>query len=320
MGVDQVGIRAIPRLDLGAAIEEYVQNSDDFIGTKLFPIFKTPQKAANFSAITRESLTQTPDTKRSPNGKYNRGSIGARDVGYSCKENGFEMPLDDGERKNYVKDFDAELAVSKAAMNIVLRGQESRIASTAINTTLFTGSALLTDVSGSNPWSDPTKDIVKTVRDGKAKIRTNCGLLPNTLLMSYTNLNLCLNNNAIKDAIKYTARPTEAEIVNALKDMFGVQNVLIANAIKNSAKEGQAFAGADIWGSTYVLLALCAQDGQDPTQPSIGRTFLWANDSPDNVMVEQYRDESIRSDVYRSRQHTDEILLDKYFGHILKVA
>jgi len=320
MPVDQVGIRATPRLDLGAALEEYVQNAGDFIGTKLFPIFKTPQKAANFSAITRESLTQTPDTKRAPNGKYNRGSIGAKDVGYSCEENGFEMPLDDGERKNYAKDFDAELAVSKAAMNIVLRGQESRIAAAAINTSVFTGAALLTDVSGTNPWNDPAKDIIKTIRDGKAKIRTNCGMLPNMLLMSYTNLNLCLGNNGIKDAIKYTARPTEAEIINALKDLFGVPNILIGNAIKNSAKEGQVFSGADIWSSTYVLLAISAQDGQDPTQPSLGRTFLWANDSPENVMVEQYRDESIRSDVFRSRQHTDELLLDKYFGHLLKVV
>ena len=320
MPVDQVGIRATPRLDLGAALEEYVQNAGDFIGTKLFPIFKTPQKAANFSAITRESLTQTPDTKRAPNGKYNRGSIGAKDVGYSCEENGFEMPLDDGERKNYAKDFDAELAVSKAAMNIVLRGQESRIAAAAINTSVFTGAALLTDVSGTNPWNDPAKDIIKTIRDGKAKIRTNCGMLPNMLLMSYTNLNLCLGNNGIKDAIKYTARPTEAEIINALKDLFGVPNILIGNAIKNSAKEGQVFSGADIWSSTYVLLAISAQDGQDPTQPSLGRTFLWANDSPENVMVEQYRDESIRSDVFRSRQHTDELLLDKYFGHLLEVV
>ncbi|MGE0267885.1 MAG: hypothetical protein AB7S78_05480 [Candidatus Omnitrophota bacterium] len=320
MGVDQVGVRATPRLDLGAAIEEYVQDAGDFIGTRLFPIFKTPQKAANFSAITRESLTQTPDTKRAVNGKYNRGSIGAKDVGYSCEENGFEMPLDDSERRNYAKDFDAELAVSKAAMNIVLRGQETRIASIAMNTSIFTGAPLFTDVSGSNAWSDPTKDIIKTIRDAKVKIRTNCGLLPNTLVMSYTNLNLCLNNNAIKDAIKYTARPTDAEIINALKDFFGIPNVLIANAIKNSSKEGQAFSGSDIWSPTYVLLAVTAQDGQDPTQPSVGRTFLWANDSPENVMVEQYRDESIRSDVFRSRQHTDELVLDKYFGHLLKVV
>ncbi len=320
MGVDQVGVRATPRLDLGAAIEEYVQDAGDFIGTRLFPIFKTPQKAANFSAITRESLTQTPDTKRAVNGKYNRGSIGAKDVGYSCEENGFEMPLDDSERRNYAKDFDAELAVSKAAMNIVLRGQETRIASIAMNTSIFTGAPLFTDVSGSNAWSDPTKDIIKTIRDAKVKIRTNCGLLPNTLVMSYTNLNLCLNNNAIKDAIKYTARPTDAEIINALKDFFGIPNVLIANAIKNSSKEGQAFSGSDIWSPTYVLLAVTAQDGQDPTQPSVGRTFLWANDSPENVMVEQYRDESIRSDVFRSRQHTDELILDKYFGHLLKVV
>ncbi len=320
MGVDYQGTRAKPRLDLGAAMMEYIQNESDFIGTKLFPIFKTPLKGASFSAITRESTTQTPDTKRGPKGNYNRGSIGAKDVPYDCKENGFEMPLGDVERKLYQTDFDAEFAVSKAAMDIVMRNQEIRIAAKAFDTAVFTGAALITDVSSSNAWSDATKNIGKTVRDGKEKVRQNCGMMPNTLVMSHTNLIRCLDNNGINDSVKYTARPTEAELINALKDLFGMKYVLIGNAVKNSAKEGQSFTGADIWSSTYVMLALVAEDGQDLTQPSIGRTMLWTEDSPENVLVEEYRDETVRGDVFRSRQHTDELLIDKYFAHLLKVV
>jgi hypothetical protein len=48
------------------------------------------------------------------------------------------------------------------------------------------------------------------------------------------------------------------------------------------------------------------------TQPSnlkeacIGRTFLWTEDTPDNLVTEEYREEQTRSNVYRVRQNTDE--------------
>ena len=67
------------------------------------------------------------------------------------------------------------------------------------------------------------------------------------------------------------------------------------------------------------MVARITKDGLDFSQPAIGRTFLWVADCPENVMVESYRDEPVRSDVIRSRQFTDEILIDAYFGHLLKV-
>ena len=36
--------------------------------------------------------------------------------------------------------------------------------------------------------------------------------------------------------------------------------------------------------------------------------------------VEQYRDDASRSDIFRVRQHVDEIVIDPYFAHLMKVA
>jgi len=317
--MDYTGTRGVPRLDLGAALLEFIQEEKAFIGTQLFPVFKSPEKKANYPAITRASLTQTADTKRGSKGNYNRGSMGAKDKSFACEENGFEMPLSDDDRALYKTDFDAEWASTKGAGGILLRNQEGRIATKAFSTSTFTGSALYTDNSGT-PWATIGTDIVGQVIDGKEKVRKNCGIEPNALVLSKANVNKCLKNTAIKAAISYTARPTEAEIINALKDLFGVKKLLIGNAVKNSAKEGAVFSGDDIWNATHVLLAVVAEDGQDLTQPSIGRTFLWDKDCPENVHVESYRDEPIRSDIFRARSHTDEVLIDPYFGHLLKVA
>ena len=317
---DYKGSYATPRLDLGVALMEFIDTQIDFIGTRVCPIFKSGLKAAIYSAITRESLAMDGDTKRGPRGNYNRGTFGAKDKSFNCLEHGWEQPLSDDERALYQNDFSAELATVKTAQGVVLRAQEKRIADKLFNTSTFTGANLFTDYSSSGPWATTTTDIKAQIVAVKAKIRQNCGMLPNALILSYTNIERLKNNSNLKDAVKYTARATDQELANALADYLGLKYIIVGNAIRNTAKEGKDFAGADIWSSLYAMLAIIAQDGQDLSQPAIGRTFLWTADSPDNIFAEQYRDEEIRSDVYRVRQQTDENVIDPYFGHLLKVA
>jgi len=319
-GVNYSGTRAVPRLELGAALEEFRSQESDFISTKVFPIFRSNKKEAKFSAITRESLAQIADTKRAARGGYNRGSIGAKDKSFACEENGFEMPLDDSERSLYANDFDAEFAAVKAAQGIIQRNQEARIAAALFNTSTFTGSALYTDISSSAPFATIGSNVLGAIRTAKGKVRANCGIDPNALVISATNRDRLLANTDIITRIQYTARATDQEILRAFSDLFGVKYVFIANAIKNSAKEGKDFASADIWSSLYAMLAVVVENGQDLTQPGVGRTFLWTEDAPENVTVESYREDAIRSDVFRVRQHTDEVLIDANFGHLLKVA
>ena len=55
---DYQGTRAVPRLELGEAALEFIQSQEEFIGTKVLPIFQTKKKASIFPAITRESITR----------------------------------------------------------------------------------------------------------------------------------------------------------------------------------------------------------------------------------------------------------------------
>jgi len=318
MGVEYSGERATPRLELGAAVMEFIEQQDEFIGTRVLPIFGTRKKEATFPAITRESITRDADTKRAPRGNYNRDGFSAKDLSYKCEEHGLEGALDDSERSLYISDFDAELVTVRITTRRILQAQEKRIATGVFNTGTWTGADLFTDLSAS-PWDDATVDVIKQIRDTKAKVRKNTGLVPNTLICSETNIDRLKSNDGIKDAIKYTSRVTDAELMNALADLFGLERIFNAKGIRNSAKEGKPFVSADIWSDDFAMVAWIAGDGNDLSQPSMGRTFLWEEDSPDNAVVEQYRDEDIRSDIFRVRHHVDEKIIDKYFGHLLKV-
>ena len=312
------GSYAKPRLDLGQAFIEFVQKTDEFIGIKALSLFSTQKKAASFSALMRESITSDADTKRAADGTYNRVAMKVKDKNYSCEENGLEGPLSDDDRALYSSDFNAELATSNGVGRKVLQAQEKRIADLLFNTTTWTGAALYTDYSAA-PWDAAASDVRGQIRASMEKVRINCGMEPNALIINKTNLDRLKANTAIIDAIKYTARATDAEIVNALSDLFGIPNILVAKGIRNSANEAQTYSGAEIWSDDYAMVAVIATDRESLAQPAVGRTFLWTGDSPENMVVEQYREEQTRSDIYRVRQHTDEVVIDAYFAHLMKV-
>ena len=320
MGIEQKGTRTTPRLDLGAAFMEFADQQKNLIGIQALPIFKTKKIEGVFSAITRESLTRDVDTKRAMRGKYNREGIGTEEKSYKCEEHGLEGALDDGERAMYASDFDAELVITNQTGSLVLLAQEKRIANALFDTAVFTGSSLYTDISSSAPFATVGSDVIGAIKTAREKVRQNCGMEPNALILSQTNINRLLLNTAVKAAIQYVARLTEAELLNALADILGVPKILIGKAIRNTANKGKTFSGSDVWSATYALLAVVAADGQDLTQPAIGRTFLWTDDSPENALVESYRDDTIKSDVFRVRQNVDEVVIDANFGHLLKVA
>ena len=318
MGIQNSGTRSTPRLDLGAAVMEFIDQQKTFIGLQVAPIFKSPLKKAIFNAITRECLTKDVDTKRAMRGNYNREGIITEEKSFDCEEHGLEGALDDGERKLYANDFDGELVTTQQIMGLLLLAQEKRHAANLLNTTTFAGSALYTDVSGT-PWDAVGSDAIGQVKAGREKVRQNCGIDVVSLICSKTNIDRLLLNTAIKAAIAGVKVVTEAEILAQLAAILGVESIFTGKAIRNTANKGKAFSGADVWSDDYALLAVVAKNAENLQEPAIARTILWTEDSPENTVVEQYREESKKSDIFRVRHHVDELIIDPYFGHMLKV-
>ncbi len=318
MGIEQSGTRATPRLDLGVAFMEFVAAQNYFISMQLLRLFRTQVQKGVFPAITRECLTREINTKRAKRSGYNREGIITEDKSFACEEHGLEGALDDSERTLYASDFDAELNITLQTGHLLLLAQEVRIAAALFNTSTWTGAALYTDNS-SAPWDAAATDVVAQVNAAKEKVRASTGMKPNALIFSETNKNRLLSNTDLKARIQYVARLTEQEILNALADIFGVKFVLIGQAVKNTSNKGKDFSGSDIWSDDYAMVALIAENENNLAEPCVGRSMLWIGDSPENTTVEQYREDPIRSDIFRVRQNVDELVIDKYFAHLMKV-
>lgn len=310
---------ATPRLDLGVGFMEYLADSNEFVGLQILSRFDSQIRAANFAKISRKGLLQNPDVKREMRAKYQRIETSASDDDFSCKEYGAEIPLDDGERALYAKDFDAEMVSTKAVGRAVLLAHEKRCAAAVFNTTTWTGSALYTDVS-STPWDHATngKPITDVIA-AKEKVRAGTGMKANALIIGQASFEQLLKNEQVIARFPGAPIITEAMIRANLGAIFGLQKLIIGSAVYDSASEGATFSGSDVWSDDYCMVARVAEPNASLSEPCIGRSVIWTPDAAEELVMEQYREEQTKSDIFRGRNHMHEFIIDPAFGHLLKI-
>lgn len=297
----------IQRPDLGMAVSEYKANGPTmgYIGLEVMPLLEVDEQAGQFPVIPKEALLTIPDTRRAMRGFYNRGDWEFEEGMYSTRINGWEEPLDDRERKLYRHKFDAELIAVMRATNIILRNQEKRIADKVFNTTNFTDHPVTVE------WDNVlTATPIDDINKGKLEVRSQCGLLPNTLILSYYSFMSLRRCAQIIDLLKYTFPGADINSMSAqqLAAIFDVPRVLVGGAVYNSAAKGLNANIADLWDKEYAMLTITSAS-PDISEPCIGRTFLWTQMSANNTVVEEYRENQNDSDIYRVRHDTDERLL-----------
>lgn len=286
-----------------------------FIGLNAMPIFEVPLQSAVYPIIPAEAFLKLPETARSARSAYGRGDYEFDDGTYFCRENGWEEPIDDSERKLYQRFFDAEVVATERAVDIILRKQEKRIAAKMQDATKIPTAAVgvkWSTLATASPRSD-VKAKIKAMRD-------SVGLEPDCLCISWQTFQNVLMCAELKDYLKYTTPyliDTFEGQRKVVAQYLGLKDVQVGNAIYDSAKKGQKLTPANIWDDTKGTLCVLPTNGNDLRQPSLGRTFLWTDDTPENLTTESYREEQIRSDVIRVRQYTDEAYTCTSAGFVL---
>jgi hypothetical protein len=300
---------AIYRPDLGMTVMEYAEgNTMGFIGLEIMPIFRTGLSSASYPVIPKEALLSVPDTARAPRGRYNRGDWDYERGYFTTSEHGWEEPVDDSERALIEQEGSegiGDFIATKRAWNHIMRSQEKRIAAKLFNASNFTAHSV------SDEWDDATNATpITDVNDGRSAFRLQCGMLPDALVISWNTFQDLKECDQIVNRLKYTFPGIDINKMTSdqLAAVFDVPRVLIGGSIYNSNGKGLDASVSDIWDDEYAALVKISAS-PDITDPGVGRTFLWTEDSPQNPIVEQYREDNSRSDIFRVRHNTDEAFL-----------
>lgn len=311
---------AIQRPDLGALAFEYAMEATQrgFIADQVLPIFKTQEKTADYPVIPAEAVLKLPhNIRRAPKAPYAREDFNFETGTFNCKEFGFESVVDDGEATLYQRFFDAETIATKRAVNILLRSREKRAADLLFNATTFAGktNAIV------NEWNKPNDATPKEdVNAAKKLIRQRTGMEANGMIISRSVFDALLMAGEFLSHVDKT-RAVLLENFEIQKQLiaqfFGMENLLVGNAVYDSAKKNKDLSAADIWSAEYALIGVFAKNPDDLSEPCVGRSFLWTPDSPDILTTETYREEKVRGDIVRVRHNIDEVSVFVGAGQLL---
>jgi hypothetical protein len=290
------------------------------IAARVAPVFNTSIDRGGFSKVTLESMHKARDSRRAPRSAYNRADWEFEPATFTCEEHGVEEVVDDREQAMYADYVDAEAVSRDRAYLTIQQNAEKRMAALIFNATTWSSyTSACTTPLDVHDTSLPF-DYFQTAKEA---VRLQCGFLANAAIMSYTvfeNLKMCAQ---VIDRIKYWGGDdpkhggiNEATVARAL----GLEEVIVAGSVKDSALEGQTRSLAEVWDDEYIMVCRVARTN-DPSEPCIARTFHYTADgSSYGGTVETYRDETVRGEVVRVRHDVDELVMYTQCGYLLSNA
>lgn len=292
------------RPDLRDTLMEFDLAGDQagFVGLKIAPVLEVQKPAGEFGRIELKEMLKSRSTKRAIDGTYAQGGGKGTKDSFSTDEEGLEERVDDREAETYGDWWDAEQLAAARCFDAVLRGHNDRVIQKALGiSNTSAASAAWTDTANAEPIDD--------VRTAKLAVRDRVGIVPNVMVIDYDRFEFLKDCGQIVERIKYSGRddPKRRSItLDALASVFDLDEVIVSGSVKNTANEAQAAALASMWDKTKALL-FRRERGMDLKRPQFMRTFHWGADgSQIGGVIEDYRDESRRSDIIRVRMQVQE--------------
>jgi len=329
---------AINRTDLAITYNEFslAANRRGYIGGAVLPMIGVMEEAASFSKVTVESLlTKVEDTKRKAKSTYARDDFTWTTDSYDVDEHGVEEVVDDATIERYGDLIRAEGIHTARAINRVLQALEKDIADAVFNTTTWTGASLTT--AAGTPWTThasatPIANILAAVQ----KVEESCGQSPNTVIMTKKALRNLKQCAEVKDLLKYWGGddPKQLDNLSALATLLEVDQILVANAYRNTADRGQTAALSHIWNDTLCMVCRVMNDGMDgdleAPEAHIGRSIFstknseplpgTSDDGSESLIIEEYREEARRGGVIRARNKRQVKILHAEAGHLISAV
>ena len=283
--------------------EQFVQDEAGFIGDSVFPVVPVSKSSDLFVTFPREFFWKDEFRVRPLGGKAEVTDFQIGQDSYSVEEVALAHKIDDRVRANADDPIDPDRQAMRLLTTQAMIHREKKWASDFFVNTLWatekTGTADADFIQWQKTTSTPMLDI-DTFSD---EMESTTGVRPNVLVLGADVWKFVRHNDEIREVIKYTQ--TGIPTVDLVAQFFGVDKIVIARGIENTAKEGQTPVYSRVMTSDNGLL-LYAAPSPGLEQPSAGYTFAWTGLIPGEAnafggVIQRGRDEFAHSDFIELR-------------------
>lgn len=241
-----------------------------YIGEGLFPVAEAEKEGVVVPLFGKEAflLWETERAIRAQSNVMVPDDIDTLDV--VLREHDLAYPVDYREQAESM--FDAESRAAKRVKDAIDLRREAACAALAQNPATYLAGAKV-KLAGATQWSASGGDPVAAVETGKEVIRSRIGQRPNTIAMGASVYQSLKFHTKLQDALGANER--KLITVEMLKALFGVENILIGEALGGTGA-GKKIVAGDIWGDNLVLAYVAQPSGgrqADYEEPSFGYTL-----------------------------------------------
>lgn len=254
----------------------YIPKQEFFIASKAFAQVPVEHQTNKFWKYTkddwfRDEAKRRADASESSGSGYNLGNDS-----YACDVFAHHKDIGDKTLGNADKGLNLHEDATRFVTTRLLLRQEVQFVNDAFKTgvwaTDITGVASAPSASQRIYWSDyANSDPIEDVEDGKEAILKTTGYMPNVLLIGYQVWRKLKNHPLFVDRVKYTN--SEALTKEIIARYFEVDEILVAQSIQNTAREGATGTYNFVFGKSALLMY--RNPAPSLLEPSAGYTFVW---------------------------------------------
>lgn len=294
----------------------FMQNQTNFVAARVFPNIPVTKQSDAFFTYPRDSFNRDEMEERTPGTESAGGSYEIGSDTYFAPERAYHRDIPDTVRAN----ADTPIQLDREATEFVtLKGlikREKTWVDEFFPTTHAPGdtwsfsadgassaSAAFDPTSAANNdlvfWSTASSTPIEDVRLMKRTVLESTGFMPNTLTLGRAVFDTLVDHADIIGRLNRGQTPVGPAMANKvqLAALFEVDEILVMDAIENTASEGQDAAHSFIGGSNALLSYKPGTPGL--MTPSAGYTFSWTGRfgaGVDGMRIKRFRIETIESD------------------------
>jgi len=253
------------------AVAAFSTGVDEFVADQIFPNVNVGKQSDRYAILNKGNFLRLTQ-----NGALRAPKTEARRVEFEVSSDAYfadnyalagDLALEDLANQDNV--FRLRQNTIMLITSVLRREQEIRIANTVTSMSNL-GSA--TTLSGTSQWNDyVNSDPMGDVSTAHAFIENNTGLKANTMVVDKDTYRILRRHPDILDLYKYTAGGQATS--DQIKDVFEVDNMIVARGIKENSLEGGTASITNIWGNNCLLAHIEPATGVNTR--TLGLRFQW---------------------------------------------